>query len=324
MIINMTKLRKSAAIRNMLCETRLNVNNLIAPIFVSAIHQEKTAITSMPGIFQLPLKSLDEEITQISKLGIPAVILFGIPEYKDAQASAILHDQGIIQEAIRKIKLANPEMVVIADLCLCEYTDHGHCGILHDNTIDNLKTLEHLGKQALSFAAAGADFVAPSGMTDGMVGYLRSILDNNKFTDLGIFSYAVKYRSAFYGPFREAAMGAPKFGDRSSYQMQIGNSKEALREAQIDYNEGADIIMVKPAGLYLDIIKEVKQTLPTLPLCAYQVSGEYAMLKNAALAGIIHEEDAMLESITAIKRAGANLIITYFSKDLAEIIKKTL
>jgi len=321
--LRLKRLRKTPAARRMLQETHLHPEHFIAPIFVTEQHDTPQAIKSMPGCYQLPLSALDDEIKTLASLGIQSVLLFGIPSKKDACGTRSLNKNGIIQQAIRHIKALNPDMLVIADVCLCEYTDHGHCGILDGEYIDNDATLKALAKQAVSFAEAGADWVAPSSMTDGMVHAIREALDKKKHTDVAILSYAVKYSSHFYGPFREAALGAPQFGDRKTYQMNPGNAAEALREAGLDVEEGADLLMVKPAMQYLDILYRVKTRFPDVPLCAYQVSGEYAMLKMAGSAGILDEEQAMLESLMAIKRAGADLIITYFAKDIAAYLKNT-
>jgi porphobilinogen synthase len=321
--LRLKRLRQTAAARAMVQETRLHPQQFIAPLFISETLTEKNPIKSMPGQYQLPLNSLSQEIDELSHLGIPAVLLFGLPAYKDAIGSAALQDNGVIQQAIRLIRNINPELLIITDLCFCEYTDHGHCGALCGQRIDNDKTLELLGQQAVSHAQAGADWIAPSSMTDGMVAAIRQALDKQGYIDTAILSYAVKYSSCLYGPFREAAQGAPTFGDRKAYQMNPANSHEALREAALDIEEGADLIMVKPAMNYLDIIYRLKQTHPEVPLCAYQVSGEYAMLKNAAAQGLINEEQAMVESLTAIKRAGADLIISYFAKDIARWLRKS-
>jgi len=318
--LRLKRLRQTAATRNMLQETRLHPQQFIAPLFISETLTEKNAIKSMPGQYQLPLSALPREIEELSKLGIPAILLFGLPAYKDAIGSAALREDGIIQRAIAVIRQANPDMLIITDLCCCEYTDHGHCGALNGEQIDNDKTLELLGQQAVSHAKAGANWIAPSSMTDGMVKAIRQALDAEGFHHTAILSYAVKYSSCLYGPFREAAQGAPTFGDRKTYQMNPTNTHEALREAALDIQEGADLIMVKPAMNYLDIIYRLKQTHPEVPLCAYQVSGEYSMLKNAAVQGLINEEQAMVESLIAIKRAGADLIITYFAKDIARYL----
>ena len=319
--LRLKRLRKTPMVRAMVRETRLHADQLIAPIFVSETLTNPNEIKSMPGVFQLPLSALADEVNALSALGISAVLLFGLPAHKDKTGSSSLKDNGIIQQAIRIIKTTQPHMLVIADVCFCEYTDHGHCGLLNGETIDNDKTLTALGKQAISYAKAGADWIAPSSMTDGMVAAIRDALDEHNFHDIAILSYAVKYSSSFYGPFREAAMGAPQFGDRKTYQMDPCNAQEALREATLDIQEGADLLMVKPAMNYLDIIYRIKSAFPEVPLCAYQVSGEYAMLKAAAQQGLINERDAMMESLIAIKRAGADLIITYFAKDIAKVLK---
>lgn len=319
--LRMKRLRRTPVIRSMLRETHLHASQFISPLFISETLTKKREISAMPGQFQLTLDCLPEEINTLSNLGIPAVLLFGIPAHKDPQGSASLSTDGIIQQAIRKIRSINSELIIIADVCFCEYTDHGHCGVLNGETIDNDATLTLLGQQAVSYADAGADWVAPSSMTDGMVASIRMALDNAGHQNVAILSYAVKYSSSFYGPFREAAQGAPQFGDRKTYQMDPANSQEALREAQLDLDEGADMLMVKPAMNYLDIICRIKQRFPDVPLCAYQVSGEYAMIKFAAAQGIIDEEQAMLESLIAIKRAGADLMISYFAKDVARLMK---
>lgn len=320
--LRLKRLRRNAYVREMLGETRLATSQFIAPIFISETLHEKHEIKSMPGQFQLSLNDLADEIQTLTTLGIRGILLFGIPANKDAEGSASLAATGIIQQAIRTIRKLNPNMIIIADVCLCEYTDHGHCGVLQGEVIDNDATLQRLCEQAVSFAQAGADWVAPSSMTDGMVGAIRQALDGAGYIDVAILSYAVKYSSSFYGPFREAALGAPKFGDRKTYQMNPGNASEAIREASLDIAEGADMLMVKPAMSYLDIIYRVKQHFPEVPLCAYQVSGEYSMLKAAAQMGLINEEDAMLESLIAIKRSGADLIISYFAKDVARLLSR--
>lgn len=318
--LRLKRLRRNPNVRAMIRETRLDIQQFIAPLFISETLQNKREITSMPGQFQLTLDCLPAEIASLAALGIPAVLLFGIPAHKDAEGTASLKSTGIIQQAIRKIRSHNPDMIIIADVCLCEYTDHGHCGVLDGEIIDNDATLQRLSEQAVSYADAGADWVAPSSMTDGMVAAIRHALDKAGHQDVAILSYAVKYSSSFYGPFREAALGAPQFGDRKTYQMDPANASEAIREATLDIAEGADMLMVKPAMSYLDIICRVKQHFPEVPLCAYQVSGEYSMLKLAAAQGLINEEQAMLESLIAIKRAGADLIISYFAKDVAKLL----
>ncbi len=318
--VRLKRNRSSENIRAMLRETTLDINQFIYPLFINAKLDSKRAIATMPGQYQLSYNDISAEIKEISKLKIPAVLLFGIPNNKDSHGSDSISNNGVIQNTIKRIKDVNPNLTVIADVCLCEYTDHGHCGVLKDKQIDNDATLEILAAQALSFAEAGADWLAPSSMTDGKVLAIRQALYENNFEDKTILSYAVKYASNLYGPFRAAAEGAPQFGDRKTYQMDPANSREALREAELDIEEGADILMVKPATYYLDIIYKLKQNFPQIPLCAYQVSGEYSMIKFAAQAGIIDENKIIIESLLAIKRAKADLIISYFSKDLAKIL----
>jgi len=322
------RLRFSPGIRNMVRETRLSPADFILPLFVrhgKGIQQE---IKSMPGIFQWSVDKLAHEAKEIAALGIPAVILFGIPNQKDPVGLENFAADGIVQQAVRAIKQAAPELVVATDVCLCEYTDHGHCGILNhipedhhphlpEGYVLNEPTLEVLGKVALSHAQAGVDIVAPSGMIDGMVKAIRQALDGENFEHIPVMSYAVKYSSAFYGPFRDAAESPPSFGDRSSHQMDPANSREALREAALDVAEGADFLMVKPALPYLDIIHQLRQAYPELPLAAYNVSGEYSMLKAAVEKGWLDERRVILESLTAIKRAGADLILTYHAKEAA-------
>jgi porphobilinogen synthase len=305
--------------RNMVAETTLSKNDLIYPLFVIYGEKVKNPVKSMPGVFQMSIDVLVEECKQVAELGIPAVILFGIPEHKDEVGSDAYSENGIIQRAVRAIKKEVKDLIVITDVCLCEYTSHGHCGILVGEVIDNDRSIELYAKIALSQARAGADMVAPSDMMDGRVLRIREVLDENGFTNIPIMSYSAKYASSLYGPFREAALGAPKFGDRKSHQMDFRNSDEALREVEQDILEGADIIMVKPAGMYLDIIHRVKSTFQ-VPVAAYQVSGEYAMIKSAGERGWIDEEKVMIESLYAIKRAGADLILTYFAKDIAKLI----
>ncbi|CZI13067.1 porphobilinogen synthase [Legionella pneumophila] len=318
--LRLSRLRKNAMSRALVRETRLHTQQLIAPLFISEYLTEAKEISAMPGQFQLGLNCIPEEIEALSKLGIPAVLLFGIPKQKDACGSESMNNNGIIQQAIKKIKSVNSDMLVITDLCFCEYTDHGHCGVLDGSQINIASTLELLGKQAVSHAEAGADWVAPSGMTDGMVLAIRQALDTASFHEIPILSYSAKYCSCLYGPFREAAQGAPQFGDRKAYQMDPANSEEAVRETRLDLEEGADMIMVKPAGFYLDIIYKLKQHFNEVPLCAYQVSGEYSMIKNAAKNNLINEEQAMIESLISIKRAGADFIISYFAKGMAELL----
>lgn len=316
----------------MVRETRLESSDFIYPIFVKHGKGIKQEISSMPGVFQWSPDLLADETKSIAELGIPAVILFGIPASKDPIGLENYSDQGIIQQSIRIIKQSVPEMIVITDVCLCEYTDHGHCGILNlgENRNPNLpegyvlndETLEILAKVAVSHAQAGADMVAPSGMMDGMVAAIRNGLDAHHFEHLPILSYSVKYASSFYGPFREAAQGAPRFGDRQSHQMDPANIREALREAALDVQEGADALMVKPALAYLDVIHLLRQTYPELPLAAYNVSGEYAMIKAAAANGWLDERRTILEILISMKRAGADLIITYHAKEAARWLKE--
>jgi porphobilinogen synthase len=323
--IRMRRLRAKPQLRALTQSTHLHVNDLIMPLFIKEGLTEKQAIKSMPGQFQLSLDDLAGEVDALSHTGIGSVILFGIPTNKDATGSSSTQDDGIVQQSIRRIKQANPDLLVIADACFCEYTDHGHCGVVHEingrHDVDNDATLEHLGAQAVSFAHAGADLIAPSGMMDGMVQAIRSALDANDFSSLPIMSYSAKYASNFYGPFRDAAEGAPQFGDRRSYQMDPANQAEALREVELDLAEGADMVMVKPALSYLDVISQIKQHYPSVPLAAYQVSGEYAMIKAAAANGWLDDDKVMLESLLSIKRAGADCIISYASKDVAKLIK---
>lgn len=320
------RLRRTPGLRNIIRETRLNPSDFVYPLFVRSGNGIKKEIPSMPGQFQWSLDKLPAEAEEIARLGIPAIILFGIPDEKDSIGKESFAADGIIQRTIKIIKDAVPDLVVITDVCLCEYTDHGHCGIVNtgdqklnpnqpDGSILNDPTLEILNKVALSHAQAGADIIAPSGMIDGMVGSIRSVLDSEQFEHIPILSYAVKYASGFYGPFRDAAESPPKFGDRKSHQMDPANALEALKEAAIDVNEGADMLMVKPALPYLDVIRRVKDAHPELPLAAYNVSGEYAMLKAAAANGWLDERIVVLETLTAIKRAGADFILTYHAKE---------
>jgi porphobilinogen synthase len=311
------RLRRTSHLRRMVRETRLSVDDLIYPLFAAPGKNLRVPIASMPGIDRFSVDLLVEEVKDIRELGIPAVILFGIPEKKDSMGTEAYDEEGIIQRTIRAVKKKVPDMVVITDVCLCEYTDHGHCGVISEGDVDNDATLDLLARMALSHARAGADMVAPSDMMDGRVGEIRDALDEHGFEHLPIMSYAAKYASAFYGPFRDAAGSAPQFGDRRSYQMDPANSLEALREVALDVEEGADIIMVKPALAYLDVLRLVRDEFD-LPLAAYNVSGEYAMVKAAAEKGWIDGERVMMESLTSIKRAGADLILTYFAKEAAE------
>ncbi|EAD1533430.1 porphobilinogen synthase [Listeria monocytogenes] len=315
------RLRKTKTMRDLVRETVLHTDDLIYPIFVKDGKEPKTEVASMPGVFQYPLHELEEEMRVVESLGIKAVILFGIPAEKDAVGTQAYHDHGIIQEATRLIKKSFPEILVVADTCLCEFTDHGHCGVIENGEILNDESLELLKQTAVSQAAAGADIIAPSNMMDGFVQVIREGLDEAGFYDIPIMSYAVKYASAFYGPFRDAAGSAPEFGDRKSYQMDPANREEALREAMSDEQEGADFLIVKPSLSYLDIMRDVKNNT-NLPVVAYNVSGEYAMVKAAAQNGWIDEEKIVLEMLTSMKRAGATLIITYFAKDASKYLNK--
>ncbi|EIO9071101.1 porphobilinogen synthase [Listeria monocytogenes] len=315
------RLRKTKTMRDLVRETVLHTDDLIYPIFVKDGKEPKTEVVSMPGVFQYPLHELEEEMRVVESLGIKAVILFGIPAEKDAVGTQAYHDHGIIQEATRLIKKSFPEILVVADTCLCEFTDHGHCGVIENGEILNDESLELLKQTAVSQAAAGADIIAPSNMMDGFVQVIREGLDEAGFYDIPIMSYAVKYASAFYGPFRDAAGSAPQFGDRKSYQMDPANREEALREAKSDEQEGADFLIVKPSLSYLDIMRDVKNNT-NLPVVAYNVSGEYAIVKAAAQNGWIDEEKIVIEMLTSMKRAGATLIITYFAKDVSKYLNK--
>ncbi|HAA6772779.1 TPA_asm: porphobilinogen synthase [Listeria monocytogenes] len=315
------RLRKTKTMRDLVRETVLHTDDLIYPIFVKDGKEPKTEVVSMPGVFQYPLHELEEEMRVVESLGTKAVILFGIPAEKDAVGTQAYHDHGIIQEATRLIKKSFPEILVVADTCLCEFTDHGHCGVIENGEILNDESLELLKQTAVSQAAAGADIIAPSNMMDGFVQVIREGLDEAGFYDIPIMSYAVKYASAFYGPFRDAAGSAPQFGDRKSYQMDPANREEALREAKSDEQEGADFLIVKPSLSYLDIMRDVKNNT-NLPVVAYNVSGEYAMVKAAAQNGWIDEEKIVIEMLTSMKRAGATLIITYFAKDVSKYLNK--
>ncbi|WP_262173483.1 porphobilinogen synthase [Saccharococcus sp. Marseille-Q5394] len=310
------RLRNSATIRSMVRETILQKEDFIYPLFIIEGENVKNEISSMPGIYQLSLDRLLEEVEEVVSLGIPSVILFGIPAEKDATGTGAFNDEGIVQRATRLIKEKFPELVVIADTCLCEYTDHGHCGVVHGSDILNDPSLELLAKTAVSQAKAGADIIAPSNMMDGFVVAIRQALDEEGFENVPIMSYAVKYSSAYYGPFRDAAESAPQFGDRKTYQMDPANRMEALREAESDVMEGADFLIVKPALSYLDIMRDVKNNV-LLPVVAYNVSGEYSMVKAAAQNGWINEKEIVLETLTSMKRAGADLIMTYHAKDAA-------
>ncbi len=311
------RLRKTAAIRNMVRETKLTVDDLIHPIFVVEGYEIKREISSLKDVYHFSVDMLEQEVREVQALGINAVLLFGVPDNKDARGSSAYDDQGVVQRAIRAIKAAAPDMCVITDVCMCQYTDHGHCGIINfDDEVDNDITLEYLTKIAVSHAKAGADIVAPSDMMDGRVAAIRSGLDKDGFINVSIMSYAVKYASSFYGPFRAAADSAPGFGDRKTYQMDFHNREEALREAALDVEEGADFLMVKPALSYLDVVREMKDNFH-LPVAVYNVSGEYAMIRNAVDNGIL-DEAVIYEKMISMKRAGADIIITYFARFLAE------
>lgn len=313
------RLRKTDTIRRMVRETTLSVDDLIYPMFVCGGQGIREPIGSMPGVARLSVDECVKTCQEVADLGIPGVILFGIPETKDAAGTGAYAEDGIVQQAIRAIKASVSDLMVITDVCLCEYTDHGHCGVIHDNDVDNDPSLKLLTKTALSHVQAGADMVAPSDMMDGRIGAIRSTLDEAGHTNIPIMAYSAKYASGFYGPFRDAADSTPQFGDRRSYQMDPANTDEALREVQLDMEEGADIVMVKPALPYLDIIQRVKDNF-NAPIAAYNVSGEYAMVKAAGQMGWLDEERVMMESLIAIKRAGADIILTYFAIDVAKIL----
>ena len=316
------RMRQSEGLRRMIRETNLTVNDFILPLFVIGGKKVKNPIPSMPGHFQLSIDYLIPETQKAVELGIPAIMLFGIPDKKDALGTQAYAKDGIVQRAARKLKNAYPDLVVITDVCLCQYTDHGHCGVVEGECIDNDASLDLLARTALSHAKSGADMVAPSDMMDGRVAEIRGILDENGFSHVPIMSYAAKYCSAYYGPFRAAAESAPKFGDRRTYQMDPANALEAIREATLDIEEGADIIMVKPALPYLDIIYRIREEID-LPVAAYNVSGEFAMIKAAVEKGWLDGPRVIMETLTAIKRAGADTILTYFAVEAAEILKKS-
>ena len=319
MIIRPRRLRRTSTIRKMVRETTLSVTDFISPLFVKHGAGKKDPISSMPAQFHFSVDTIVKEAEVLWSLGIPSIILFGLPDKKDAMGTRSWAEDGIVQRAVSAIKDRLPDMVVITDVCLCEYTDHGHCGVIKNGEVDNDATLELLARQAVSHARAGADFVAPSDMMDGRVAAIREALDGENHQNIGILSYAIKYASAFYGPFRDAADSTPEFGDRAGYQMDPANALEALKEAELDMEEGADIIMVKPAMPYLDIIRQVRE-VSLVPLAAYNVSGEYAMVKAADMKGWIDGERVMMEMLTSIKRAGADLILTYFAKEAARVL----
>jgi len=315
------RIRGKEVLRRMVRETSLSASDLIYPMFSAFGKGIRKEVSSMPGIYQQSIEYIVEEAQAVHELGVPAVILFGIPETKDAEGSDAYADCGIIQETIRALKKQVPGLAVITDVCMCEYTDHGHCGIIKDGDVDNDSTLELLAREALSHAQAGADMVAPSDMMDGRVTRIREELDDNGFDHIPLMSYAVKYASGYYGPFREAAESTPQFGDRRSYQMDPANRREALREARMDVEEGADIIMVKPGLPYLDIVRDLREEFD-LPIAVYNVSGEYSMIKAAARAGWIDEERVIMETMISFKRAGADLILTYHAPEVAKILKR--
>ena len=314
------RLRKNENFRRMVRETSLSVDDMVYPLFVVEGKGVKKPISSMPGNFQMSVDHLVREVEKTKELGIPAVLLFGIPEKKDEVASGAFAQDGIVQRAVKRIKDRTPDILVITDVCLCEYTSHGHCGMMEKGYVDNDTTIEVLAETALSHAKAGADMVAPSAMMDGQIGAIREVLDESGYETVPIMAYAAKYASCFYGPFREAAESAPQYGDRKSYQMDPANSDEAIREMTLDVEEGADILMVKPALPYLDIIRRAKEEFD-LPIAAYNVSGEFSMIKAAANLGWLDGEGAMMESLVSIKRAGADIIITYFAQEAAKIIR---
>ena len=315
------RLRRSPALRRLVRETSLSAQHFIAPLFICPGQGVQREIGSLPGQFHWSVDKVVDEAKALQDLGISGVILFGVPSKKDEVGSEAWNPEGVVQKAIRAIKKGAPELCLMVDACFCEYTTHGHCGVLHEGGVDNDATLENLGRLALSYARAGADLVAPSGMMDGFVGFLRETLDEEEFVDVGILSYAAKYASAYYGPFREAADSAPSFGDRQGYQMDPANIREALREVALDVEEGADIVMVKPALAYLDVIAEVRNEFD-LPVAAYNVSGEYAMIKAAAAKGWIDHDRVMMETLLSIRRAGADMILTYHAREAALLLKK--
>ena len=315
------RLRATAAIRSLVRENRLTSDDFIFPIFVVEGDNKKEEISSMKGNYHWSIDRLKEIINEVEKSNIKGIILFGIPDYKDDFGTESYSDNGIVQKAIRKIREISKDLYIIADVCMCQYTSHGHCGILNGNEVDNDRTIEVLGRIALSYAKAGANMVAPSDMMDGRIGYIREALDKHNYENVAIMSYAAKYSSAFYGPFREAAHSSPKFGDRKTYQMDPANSEEAIKEIEWDIEEGADAIIVKPAMSYLDIMRRAKEKV-NVPICAYNVSGEFAMVKCAAEAGLINEKDVALEMLLSMKRAGADMIITYFALEAVKWLKE--
>jgi porphobilinogen synthase len=321
MIYRPRRLRKTDAIRSLVRETRLAPENFVLPLFVCPGNGVRREISSMPGVYNLSIDELTKEVAAAYDAGVRSTILFGLPETKDDVASGAYAEDGIIQRAIRAVRKSTPEIIIMADTCLCEYTSHGHCGVVRGAEVINDESLELLARTALSQAAAGAEIVAPSAMMDGQVGAIRKLLDSEGFESTAIMAYAVKYASGFYGPFREAAQSAPEFGDRRAYQMDPPNAREAMREAELDYSEGADILMVKPATVYLDVLKMVRERFD-VPTAAYHVSGEYALIKAAAQKGWIDEERVMMETLTSIKRAGADIILTYYAREAIRALKK--
>ncbi|MBW2346229.1 MAG: porphobilinogen synthase [Deltaproteobacteria bacterium] len=321
MRIRPRRLRRSPGLRAMVRETHVQPTDFIAPLFVKPGKGIRDPIGAMPGQYQFSVDTLVQEARELRDLGVPSVIIFGLPDRKDPVGSRSWADDGVVQQAVSALKEALPDLVVITDVCLCEYTDHGHCGVIRNGEVDNDATLELLARQAVSHAGAGADLVAPSDMMDGRVAAIREALDDSGYENTGILSYAAKYASAFYGPFREAAESAPQFGDRRGYQMDPANALEALREVELDLEEGADMVMVKPALAYLDVIRQVRDYC-TVPLAAYNVSGEYAMVKAAAQNGWVDGDLVMMETLTAVKRAGADLILTYFAKDATRLLNR--
>ncbi len=319
--IRMRRTRQNEKLRGLVRETRLSVDQLIYPLFIAEGLQEPREIASMPGIMQWPLEHIGREVERIANLGIPAVLLFGIPSEKDEVGSQAYATKGIIQQSIQRIKAETPDTLVITDVCLCEYTSHGHCGVIRNGDVHNDESLTLLSRMALSHVEAGADIIAPSDMMDGRIGTIRHALDEHDFSQTPIMAYSAKFASGFYGPFREAAESTPQFGDRRSYQMDPANAREALREVDLDIAEGADIVMVKPAMPYLDIIRQVRDTYD-LPIAAYNVSGEFSMIKAAAQNGWIDEKRVVMEVLTGIRRAGADMIITYFAPDVARWLKE--
>ena len=315
------RLRTNSVIRSLVRENSLSTEDFIYPVFIVEGNNIKREIRSLKGNYHWSVDKLEELVKELNEAKVKSVILFGIPEHKDCVGSEAYNDDGIVQKAIRKLKELDSNLYIITDVCMCEYTNHGHCGILNNNNVDNDKTLVYLGEIALSHVKAGADMVAPSDMVDGRIGYIREVLDKNGFENIPIMSYAAKYSSAFYGPFREAAGSAPSFGNRKGYQMDPANSREAIAEIEADLNEGADIIMVKPAMSYLDIVKEAREKI-NAPICVYNVSGEYAMVKNAGEVGLINEKLVALEMLLSMKRAGAKMIITYYALEAAKWLKE--